>query len=144
MQLVLKKGKEFNSSNISVYQKGLEELYRFTYYPIHYDSFTGHGDVDIEIEYNRSESAKKVMNNQQALNVKEIYQYHADVVKEYIKKRQIYDEDYVEDIYVRYANLFNSKQEVMECLFDIGTDMKNQSLGKFRTDIAKELGLIDF
>lgn len=30
----------------------------------------------------------------------------------------------------------------MECLFDIGSDIKNRPLGKFRTDIAKELGLI--
>ena len=29
-------------------------------------------------------------------------------------------------------------------LSDIGSDIKNQPLGKFRTDIAKELGLIDF
>lgn len=38
----------------------------------------------------------------------------------------------------------SSKQEVLECLFDIGSDIKNQPLGKFRADIAKELGLIDF
>ena len=58
-----KRGKEFNSSNISVYEKDLEELYRFTYYPIEYDSFIGDGDVDIEIEYCKSENARKVMNN---------------------------------------------------------------------------------
>ena len=138
-----KRGKEFNSSNISVYEKDLEELYRFTYYPIEYDSFIGDGDVDIEIEYCKSENARKVMNNQRALNVKEVYQYHANIVKDYIKKRQIYDEAYIEDIYARYSNLFSSKQEVLECLFDIGSDIKNQPLGKFRTDIAKELGLID-
>lgn len=139
-----KRGKEFNSSNISVYEKDLEELYRFTYYPIEYDSFIGDGDVDIEIEYCKSENARKVMNNQRALNVKEVYQYHTTIVKDYIKKRQIYDEAYIEDIYARYSNLFSSKQEVLECLFDIGSDIKNQPLGKFRTDIAKELGLIDF
>ena len=122
----------------------MEELYRFTYYPIEYDSFIGDGDVEIEIEYCKSENARKVMNNQRALNVKEVYQYHTNIVKDYIKKRQIYDEAYIEDIYARYSNLFSSKQEVLECLFDIGSDIKNQPLGKFRTDIAKELGLIDF
>ena len=80
-----KRGKEFNSSNISVYEENLEELYRFTYYPIEYDSFIGDGDVDIEIEYCKSENARKVMNNQRALNVKEVYQYHANIVKDYIK-----------------------------------------------------------
>lgn len=136
-------GKEFDESNISVYENGIEELYRFTYYPLEYDSFTGNGDVDIEIEYCKSGNAKKVMNNQRTLNIKEVYQYHSNVVQEYIKKRQIYDEAYIEDLYARYSNLFSSKQEVIECLFDIGSDVKNQSLGKFRTDIAKELGLID-
>lgn len=139
-----KRGREFNNSNISVYEKNVEELYRFTYYPSRYDSFTGNGDVDIEIEYCKSKNARRVMNNQQALNIKEIYQYHADIVKDYIKKRQIYDEAYIEDIYIRYSDLFSSKQEVLECLFNLGSDVKNQPLGKFRTDIAKELGLIDF
>lgn len=139
----LKKGKEFDASNISVYETGLEELYRFTYYPIDFDSFTGNGDIDIEIKYRKSERARKIMHNQQALSIRDIYQYHTNVAKDYIKKSQIYDEAYIEDIYTRYSNLFSSKQEVKECLFEIGTDVKNQSLGKFKTDIAKELGLID-
>ena len=123
-------------SNIDV-----DKLYKFTYLPKNVNGFIDEEELDVEILYDKIDKrAEMVRKNNEVFCIKELYQYHKDLICRLIKKRIIYSEEYIQYLYQQHNNLFKNENEVKELLlqFDI-SDINNTPLGKLSKDIIKEL-----
>jgi len=118
------------------------DLYRITYIPRNMSCFWGEENLDIELNYNKSsEEWKKMQGNDDILKIREVYQYHKDVVSNLLKKRYVYDEGYIMYLQNTFPNLFASKKEVVEFLvaqYDI-SQIENAPLGKMMKDLIEEM-----
>lgn len=140
----LKGSEEFTYSNnfhpLAAVQA--RELYRMTYIPCNIDCFWGGEEYDIDIVYNHEKKGwKTIKRNQEVFKIKELYQYHKDLVSTILKKRYIYDEAYINYLWSSYPNLFKNKEEVVEFLiipYDNFT-VENTPLGKLLVDLQEEL-----
>ena len=87
----------------------------------------------------------KLSSNIKILKLEELYQIHSDIVQELIKKREIYTDDYVEQLMSRFSGIFKSKYEIERLIlgsYTLTDDYGKRPLSKMITDIAKELRLI--
>lgn len=140
----LKGSEEFTYSNNFHPMDAIQarELYRMTYMPQNIDCFWGGEEYDIEIEYNHDKIGwETIKKNHEVFKIKELYQYHKDLVSHILKKRYIYDEAYINYLWNSYPNLFKNKEEVVEFLiipYDNFT-VENIPLGKLLVDLQEEL-----
>lgn len=119
-----------------------DNLYRMTYIPRSVDCFLGKADFEIELEYNRNEKNwPKMKGNDDVFHIRQIYQYHKDIVARFLKKRYIYDDGYIEYLLNTYPNLFSTKEDVVTFLlapYDI-SQAENTPLGKLMKDLIEEM-----
>lgn len=119
-----------------------ENLYRITYIPKSVSCFWGEEELEIDIEYNyANESWKKINQNINTFKIKEIYQYHKDIVSNLTKKRYVYDEGYIDYLWKSYPNLFDSREEVVDFLvtsYNV-SQIENVPLGKMIKDLIEEM-----
>ena len=119
---------------------GTDELLTFSYYIKGIDFLRDSAKLGIEIE--SSENFKKNVN---VLKLQEVYQTHADIVQECIKKAIVFNPDYLSNIYNTYSGIFESEEELYRIVFGnyfTGTDYGKRPLSKLTKDILSEL-LID-
>lgn len=148
------KGKiDFNyNKNINPYEYGFENLLKFSYKPMDYDSYTGKKGIEIfldEIPFADIQLIKKAKNNASTFGIDSLYNYHRDEVYELIKKRIIYNESYIKMLKKQYRELFGVNSSEMEIIqFVIGNYLEEKNLSKkvlakLTRDIVEELGFID-
>lgn len=120
-----------------------DDLYRITYIPKSTDCFLGKEDFAIKLEYNcADENYQKIKGNSDMLKIQKTYQYHKDIVAQFIKKRYIYDDGYIEYLLKTYPSLFSAREEVISFLlapYDI-SQPENAPLGKLMKDLIEEMG----
>lgn len=83
--------------------------------------------------------------NIRILGLNHLYQIHSDVVQELIKKKEIYTNEYIEQLNGKFEVLFKSKEEIERLITGAYTspdDYGKRPLSKMITDISKELELI--
>ena len=80
--------------------------------------------------------------NIDVLALNSLYQIHADVVLECIKKGMIYSETYMDNMIANYPELFDSKEEICRILFGSylnQDDYAKRPLSKMTKDILGEI-----
>ncbi|WP_051775087.1 hypothetical protein [Paenibacillus tyrfis] len=88
---------------------------------------------------------QKVKNNLQVFKIKELYNHHKDHVLDLIKKKVVYSESQVDELYDRYRGLlFSSREDVIQMITSNYVGHENQDkkvLAKITQDIVEELEL---
>lgn len=88
---------------------------------------------------------RKALNNIQIFKIKELYNFHKDLVVEIIQTAIIYNDDYVESLYQAFSGtLFNSKSDVIRLVtrnYHLPDDIAKRPFSKLTKDIFEELGL---
>lgn len=83
-----------------------------------------------------------IRDNIKKLKLREVYQVHADLVQECIKKAIVFHLDYLRHLYRTYGELFESEEELYRIVY--GNYLEEVSYGKrplakLTSDIMKEL-----
>lgn len=144
---------EFDEKFLSIYESDLEDMYQFTYLPQSYDSFWGDGENKIVIMYPANESTElgyledrrtvdakqKISKNHEFFCIEDRYQYHSPIVQQYLKKRMIFSDTYLKEIYQQFSDLFSDEAELYHLLYGVEEDYVNQPLGKLKHDLLTEI-----
>ena len=99
----------------------------------------------LELEIDNITCSDNVEEYLKTFNIKGLYNNHIDVVADLHKKRYIYSDEYIEELYENFENIFVSKDELIElitCAYLEEDKLNQRPLSKLTKDIAKELGLI--
>ena len=78
--------------------------------------------------------------------LEEQYNFHANLAEELRKKRSLYPDSQLEELFVQNKPLFHSVDEVRELVIGIMLNKERfneEALSKFRRDIAVQLGFLD-
>jgi hypothetical protein len=88
---------------------------------------------------------KKVENNLDVFKIKELYNLHKDHVLDLIKKKVVYSDSQVDELYTRYSGLlFSSREDVIQMITSnyVGHEnLDKKVLAKITQDICEELQL---
>ncbi len=128
----------------------------FSYSPynpdfIHANELT---DFDIDIsnmDYIRNKDHFKIVieadpimdQNIKLIKMEDLYSLHKNDVLEIIRRRKIYPEGYVNNIFNQYKDLFSSKEEAEHIVYGYALDeeiFKHEPLSKMRSDIGRYNG----
>lgn len=93
----------------------------------------------IGIEINET---KKIKNNVKVLNLRDVYQIHADIVQDCIKNAIIFNPEYLDYLYNTYHMLFDSEEDLYRTIFGnyiVEKSYGKRPLSKMTSDIIKEL-----
>ena len=89
---------------------------------------------NFEVEYKK---------NFEVFRIFELYIRHKDIILELIQKREIYSDEYIEDLVTAYPQLFHSRREILKLITCIDIDEAEtlkRPISKLTQDIAKQLG----
>ena len=89
-------------------------------------------------------SNKILDDNIKILGLNDLYQIHSDSIQELIKKKQIYTDEYVNQLDKNFGKLLN-KDEIERLItgaYTSADDYGKRPLSKMITDISREIGLI--
>lgn len=149
----LKGKKKFNyNDNLNPYEYGYENLLRFTYQLNNNVRFNFNRKDSIKIKLIEEEGEKdielvrKAKNNAETFQIENLYNYHKEEILELIKKRIMYTEEYIENLYNHNRNIFKNREEVLEFIIGGYIDKENLSkknLSKLIRDISEELGFLE-
>jgi hypothetical protein len=90
-------------------------------------------------------SNNKLQDNINILELQDVYQIHKDIVQELLIKKEIYTEEYQDQLYGKFESLFGSRGNFERLITGAYTDSESygrRPLSKMIADICKELGLI--
>ena len=96
-------------------------------------------EKDIAIEIN---TTKKIKDNINVLNLRDVYQIHSDIVQDCIKKAITFSPEYLDYLYYTYSDLFDSKEELYRTVLGNYIEQKSygkRPLAKLTSDVLKEL-----
>lgn len=99
----------------------------------------------LALEIENITSSDNVEEYLKTFNIRGLYNNHIDIVADLHKKRYIYSDDYIEELYKNFEDAFTSKEELIElitCAYLEEDKLNQRPLSKLTKDIAKELGLI--
>lgn len=95
--------------------------------------------------YNDDES-KKVLNSSNIFKTEELYETMSNYAEELLMKSEIYNEQYIEQLFENNKELFKSTKEVKKLIFGeplSEDEMLNISLGKLKMDLLKQIKIYD-
>ncbi len=130
--------------NHSPYDSSLrtDDLIRFSYLPRSIGYLINKEELEIKIEYLYNELLE---NDMKILELSDLYQIHVDRVAELLKKKIIYNESYVNQIFNKYSDLFEGEYELDNLITDAYVEeqfYEKRPLSKMISDISREIGLI--
>lgn len=85
--------------------------------------------------------------NNSILNFDDMYKNHIEIIREIIRKRIIYSEDYIQDLQNQFKYICENKEEVLRLLYGIpinDSEYNNLVLGKLKADIYKETEFLKY
>lgn len=88
---------------------------------------------------------KKGVQTIKDFKLKELYNFHKDIVRELVQKHLIYTESYIDDMYNNYNIIFESKADIYKMVlgnYILDSDINKRPLSKLTKDIAEEFGLL--
>lgn len=140
----LKGDKEFTyQNNINPYDDELDEYMYFNYFPRSTDSFYGSDEIIIKLmerENADKEKVRKFKNNLKTFQIEGLYQYNTDILKLMLKKRIIFTNEYIDNFYNNYKNIFKNKDEIIQLLFNTSIDEdKDIPLSKLKKDMINQI-----
>ena len=140
----LKGDKEFTyENNINPYDEALNDYMYFNYFPKSTSSFYGSDELIIKLmerEGVDKDKVRKFKNNLKTFQIEALYQYNTNIVKAMLKKRMIFTNKYIENLYINYNNIFKSEDEIVQLLFNSTVDKDEDiPLYKLKYDMIKQI-----
>jgi len=109
------------------YKEGFDDNYRFVTHPVNgYGYLIGEpctdNDFKVEIEETKGKIKtdgykKRIEKAKTLLGLGDLYTTHNHYVATIFRKRYIFGEEYIDDLYSTYSSLFSSKAEVREMMY---------------------------
>lgn len=131
------KGKEKISYSPHNKKYSTDDLLTFDYYIKGIDFLADEEQIGIEIM-----DDIVIRDNIEKLRLREVYQVHADLVQECIKKAIVFHPDYLSYLYKTYGELFESEEELYRIVYGNYPEEVSygrRPLAKLTSDIMKEL-----
>lgn len=88
----------------------------------------------------------KALKTIKKLNIDRMYNSHIEEVEELIKVKKVYSEDYLDRMIKLFPKAGLNKKEIYKLVFGVEFEtnkFKDKPLSKFKSDLLKELGIID-
>lgn len=120
---------------------------RFDYIPKLLNGANGNSDditIQIKCDSMFPSIQEKVSGNKTLFCLEDIYQMHTDIVKDLIKRKEVWDASHISLTNNTYTNLNMSKSEAYKqlfCNYFDEIDFAKRPLSKLTKDIAEKLGL---
>jgi hypothetical protein len=131
-----KKGaKDFDFESINPYQESLNDHFTFEVNPLSHDLCIKMGEA-------KKEAIKKHVDT---FKLKPLYSYHNNQAIELLKKRQMYPDAYIRELFSKYEAYFSSIEDLKEFIIGYISDenqLNNEAFLKLRRDIAKQLNFL--
>lgn len=139
----LKRDKEFDFDSIHPFTEDLNEYFRFFTTP----NFENN-DVKIDIKI-RKDKSKNIESFIEIFKLIPLYSYHNSHVQDLIKKRIIYSEEYLKELFHQtyVKDKFNTIEELSEFIVGFVADknkINSDALMKLKRDISSQLGFFDY
>ncbi|MEK5488197.1 hypothetical protein [Lysinibacillus sp. FSL M8-0355] len=134
----LKNIKEFGFDDVNPYEANFDDYFKFKV------NWLDEKMPDIYIE---KTSDKSIDNYLDFFQIETLYKYHNNQAEELIRKRIIYSESYLEELYNNNKNYFESKEAIKELVIGYIAnkgDFNNEAFSKLRRDISEQLNFIDY
>lgn len=103
---------------------------------------------NIEYKYNEKisdDEKKRIQNNLDDFELKDLYQNHKDIILELIQKQAIYNESYLDELMTQYeGTLFKNREDLLRlvtCGYMSDEKISKRPLSKLIKDISEELKL---
>ena len=97
---------------------------------------------EIGIEAVEGELDERVKNQNELLNICELYNNHKDCIKDIIKKHYVYSDQYIDELRDRFPEFFNSQGDVRDLIYGNYSSKEewgNRILSKLTYDILRDL-----
>lgn len=131
---------------IHPYEEGLNDYIKFRSVIKPYSKKSDFFAEDrLELEIENITNDDKVKEHLLTFNIQGLYNNHLDVVADLHKKRYIYSDEYIEELYKNFEDIFVSKEELVElitCAYFDEDKLNQRPLSKLIKDISEELGLL--
>ncbi|MDI0264805.1 hypothetical protein QIW52_02435 [Clostridioides difficile] len=133
----LKGTKEFDFDSLNPYECNIDDYIKF--------------EIDLASNTNNiivnpikdKDKAKDYLN---MFKIETLYNYHRNQASDLLKKKLIYSDEYLENMYKYFGNSFSSFDEMKELVIGYTISKENindEPLAKFKRDISKQLGFIE-
>ncbi|MFS4469869.1 hypothetical protein [Chryseobacterium sp. T20] len=149
----LKGSSIFNlGDNIHPFIEGFSEDILFSIAPKNIDFVNGKSSA-YRVKFKKNELStwdnkkiKAAIRNISTFKLSGLYNMHKDYINEIIQKSQIYNDDYIKDLFKKYeGTLFSSEDDVRRMVLGNylhETDFSKRPLSKLTRDIARELKIM--
>lgn len=79
----------------------------------------GSTNFDLDINYDKAtkESRKKARTSNSVLHTRDLYNQHKDYVLDIIRARQLYTDEYIQDLLIRFPNIFKSVEDIQRIAY---------------------------
>lgn len=117
-----------------------DQIIRFDYDMLAADYLTNEDHIRVVIMPGDDSIRGDVMADVDLLNLDSAYDCHRIEVQEMLKKGLVYPEDRVDEIYSKFPDLFNDREEVVHLVYGASTNEKrftSEPLSKMKSDILK-------
>lgn len=136
--------KSTNKLSVSPFDMDIDrEQFHISYKLKAADFITNKDSLTINFQTDGSDG-EKINCDIEKLCIKGSYEFHNDYIQELLKKRYIYSDSQIEELYNTYPNLFESEEELIRIIFGNyfhTDDLNKRPLSKLTKDILQELGL---
>ncbi|PEK51523.1 HNH endonuclease [Bacillus toyonensis] len=130
----LKRDREFSFESINPYDDHISDYFRFK------ANIRTH-EITIKIQ-----GAKPaIMQHIDVFKIETLYNYHRNQVKELIRKRIAYPDEYIQRLYKKNRAYFNNVDEVKQLIIgfiDDKSKLNDEAFLKLRRDLAEQLGFL--
>jgi len=102
--------------------------------------------ITFDINTQDAELEKKIKKTIHTFGLDRLYNTHQDFVRDLIRNGIVNNKSRIDEIYNKFGDLFNDREEVMQSVFlnyVDDQDLGKRPLAKLTQDICKELGLLD-
>ena len=132
----LKNIKEFNIKDVNPYEENFDDYFKFK------------TDIlnDDKIFIEKTNDYGRIDNYLNYFQIEALYNYNKNQAEELVKKRLIYPDSYIEELYESNKSNFSSKSEIKQLIIGYiqdKTHLNDEAFAKFRRDIAEQLHFID-
>lgn len=108
------------------------------------DYMRDHSQIEVTITEEGLEPNEEADSYTKVFALKRHYQTHKDYVQELLKKKELYNEHYLNELYINTGDLFTSKEELHKTLWGNYTkkeELHRRPLAKLTRDILKDMSL---
>lgn len=136
----LKGRKEFDFDSLNPYECNIDDYIKFEM------NISSNFDNESYIFANPIKEEKKAKEYLNMFKIETLYNYHRNQASDLLKKKLIYSDEYIENMYKHFGDHFYNIDEMKELIIGYtGSKDKinDEPLAKFKRDISKQLGFIE-